>query len=82
MVSGETKTKVFNVATPTKFLELDLGEDNLIEIISCVDGSGQNWYEVDYLAQDKILKQTHYTDDTTRTGLFMTKAITKVELHL
>ena len=69
-VSGETKTKVFNVTTPTKFLELDLGEDNLIEIISCVDGSGQNWYEVDYLAQDKILKQTHYTDDPTRTSAY------------
>ena len=69
-VSGETKTKVFNVTTPTKFLELDLGEDNLIEIISCVDGSGQTWYEVDYLAQDKILKQTHYTDDPTRTSAY------------
>ena len=69
-VSGETKTKIFNVTTPAKFLELDLGEDNLIEIISCVDGSGQNWYEVDYLAQDKILKQTHYTDDPTRTSAY------------
>ena len=69
-VSGETKTKVFNVTTPAKFLELDLGEDNLIEIISCVDGSGQNWYEVDYLAQDKILKQTHYTNDPTRTSAY------------
>jgi len=69
-VSGQTKTKIFNVSSPTKFLEIDLGEDNLIEIISCVDGSGQNWYEVDYLAQDKILKQTHYSDDSTRTTAY------------
>ena len=69
-ISGKTKTKTFNITSPTKFLELDLGEDNLIEIISCVDGSGQNWYEVDYLAQDKILKQTHYTDDPTRTSAY------------
>jgi len=69
-VSGQTKTKIFNVSSPTKFLEIDLGEDNLIEIISCVDGSGQNWYEVDYLAQDKILKQTHYSDDSTRTNAY------------
>ena len=69
-VSGETKTKTFNISTPTKFLELDLNEDDLIEVISCVDGSGQTWYEVDYLAQDKILKQTHYTDDPTRTSAY------------
>ena len=69
-MSGQTKTKTFNITSPTKFLELDLGEDNLIEVISCVDGAGQNWYEVDYLAQDKILKQTHYTDDPTRTSAY------------
>ncbi len=69
-VSGQTKTKTFNITSPTKFLELDLGENNVIEIISCLDGAGQNWYEVDYLAQDKILKQTHYTDDSTRTSAY------------
>jgi len=42
----------------------------VIEITSCIDGAGQEWYEVDYLAQDKILKQTHYTDDPTRTSAY------------
>jgi len=69
-VSGQTKTKTFNITSPTKFLELDLGVDNLVEIISCVDGSGQSWYEVDYLSQDKVLKKTHYTDDSTRTDAY------------
>ena len=62
-VSGETKTKSFTITSPTKFLELDLGEDNVIEILNCVDSSNQRWYEVDYLAQDRILKETHYTQD-------------------
>ena len=31
-VSGKTKTKAFTITSPTKFLELDLGEDDLIEI--------------------------------------------------
>ena len=66
-VSGQTKTKSFSVSSPTKFLELDLGEDNIVEIISCEDSAGQRWYEVDYLAQDKVLKQTHYTDSTNET---------------
>ena len=69
-VSGQTKTKSFTITNPTKFLELDLGEDDVIEITSCIDGAGQEWYEVDYLAQDKILKQTHYTDDPTRTSAY------------
>ncbi len=62
-VSGETKTKSFTITSPTKFLELDLGEDNVIEVLNCVDSSGQKWYEVDYLAQDRILKESHYTQD-------------------
>jgi len=65
-VSGQTKTKSFSVSSPTKFLELDLGDDNVVEIISCIDSSGQNWYEVDYLAQEKVLKETHYSDDPNR----------------
>jgi hypothetical protein len=65
-VSGQTKTKTFTITSPTKFLELDLGEDNVIEIINCQDSSGQKWHEVDYLAQEKVLKQTHYSDDSNR----------------
>jgi len=65
-VSGKTKTKSFTISSPTKFLELDLGEDDVVEITNCQDSSGQKWYEVDYLAQDRILKETHYTDDDTR----------------
>jgi len=66
-VSGQTKTKTFSVTSPTKFLELDLNEDNVIEIIKCEDSSGQRWYEVDYLAQEKVLKETHYSDSTNDT---------------
>jgi len=69
-VSGKTKTKSFTITSPTKFLEINLGEDNLIEIIDCKDASGQKWYEVDYLAQDRILKETHYTDDAARDSAY------------
>ena len=69
-VSGQTKTKTFTITSPTKFLELDLGEDNVIEIINCQDSSGQKWHEVDYLAQEKVLKQTHYSDDNNRSTAY------------
>ena len=68
-VSGETKTKSFTITSPTKFLELDMGEDNVIEILNVTDSSGQKWYEVDYLSQERILKETHYSDNLeTETG--------------
>ena len=35
----------------------------MIDIISCVDSNNNKWYEVDYLAQDKVAISTHYTDD-------------------
>jgi len=69
-VSGQTKTKTFTISSPTKFLELDLGEDNVVEILSCTDSSGLTWYEVDYLAQEKVLKETHYSNDDNRTTAY------------
>ena len=69
-VSGETKSKSFTITSPTKFLELNLNEDNVIEILNVTDSSGQKWYEVDYLVQERILKETHYgaTDSTRANG--------------
>jgi len=69
-VSAETKTKSFTITSPTKFLELDLGVDNIVEVIDCKDASGQKWHEVDYLAQEKVLKETHYTNDSTRDNAY------------
>ena len=65
-VSGETKTKTFTIGVPTKFLKLTLDDTNVIDIISCIDSNGQNWYEVDFLAQDKVPIETHYTNDNSR----------------
>ena len=65
-VSGETKTRTFIIGAPTKFLKLKIPDINLIDIISCIDKNGNDWYEVDFLAQDKIPITTHYTQDADR----------------
>jgi len=65
-ISGETKTKSFTITSPTKFLELDLGETNVVEILDVRDSSNAKYYEVDYLAQDRILKEIHYSNDPDR----------------
>lgn len=65
-IGGERKTKTFTVGSPQKFLELKITDTNVIEIISVIDSNGNNWNEVDYLAQDKVRVDTHYTDDVNR----------------
>ena len=63
-IGGTRKTKSFTVGSPQKFLELKLVDTNIIEIISVVDSNGNNWSEVEFLAQDKVRVDTHYTDDS------------------
>lgn len=52
--SGTIITKQFSVADPIPFLSLALDETNVLKIISVVDSNNNNYYEVDYLAQDTI----------------------------
>ena len=49
-ISGQTRTTTFSVNQPQQFKRLSLSEKNVIEVISCIDSNGNNWYEVDYLA--------------------------------
>ena len=69
-ISGETKTKTFSIGTPEKFLKLTLPDLNVIEILSVKDANRNNWYEVDYLAQDKIPVSTHYITDPNRSTAY------------
>ena len=69
-VSGETKTKTFTVQAPQKFLRLTLPELNVIDIISCIDTNNNKWYEVDYLAQDFVPIETHYSEDLDRDSAY------------
>ena len=62
-ISGETKTNTFTVGSPTKFLELKLSSTNVVDIISIFDANGNQWYEVDYLAQDKVPVETSRTGE-------------------
>ena len=61
-VSATQKTMTFQVGSPEKFRKITIPDKNVIDIISCIDSNGNEWYEVDYLAQDKIPLETHYTE--------------------
>ena len=70
-VSATEKTITFQVGVPEKFKTLTIPDTNVIDIISCVDSNNNNWYEVDFLAQDKAPIQTHYTDDINRDSAYV-----------
>jgi hypothetical protein len=52
--SGTIVVKRFSITDPTPFLSLRLDETNVLKIMSVVDSNNNNYYEVDYLAQDTI----------------------------
>ena len=70
-ISGETKTKTYDISEPKKFFKLVLPESNVIEIIKITDSNGNRWYEVESLAQDKVPYERHYTSDQNRNTSYM-----------
>jgi len=69
-VSGETKTKTFTITSPQKFRRITLPETNVIDIISCKDSNNNEWYEVDFLAQDQVSVKKHYAQDELRDNAY------------
>ena len=67
-VSGETKTKTFSIGSPEKFKRITLPETNIVEILNVTDSNGNKWYKVDYLAQDKVPSEEHYSDSSRDTA--------------
>ena len=69
-VSATEKTLSFKINSPEKFKTITIPDINVIDIISCVDSNGNDWYEVDFLAQDKVPVAIHYTNDENRNSAY------------
>ena len=66
VVSGQMMSEQVTVGSFQKFARLRLNTPNISEIISVLDSDGNEYYEVDYLAQDIIYKEisnTNYKND-------------------
>ena len=72
VISAVRKTTTFNIGSPEKFLKLNINDNNIIGIEKIEDSDGNEYSEVDYLAQDTIIDEqvntlandsTLYTDD-------------------
>ncbi len=60
--SGQIVTKTFTIGNMIPFLDLYLDETNVIEIINVVDSDNNQWYQVNYLAQEMVLSDVPNTD--------------------
>jgi hypothetical protein len=52
--AGETKTTTFTVGAYEAFRKVTIPEDDVLEILKVTDTEGNEWFEVDFLAQDTI----------------------------
>ena len=66
VVSGFFSQEQMRIGAYQQFLRVRLSANNIAEVLSVVDSEGNEYFEVDYLAQDMVLKEianTTYKDD-------------------
>jgi hypothetical protein len=56
--SGEIKSKVFTLGNIEKFKTLSISDTNIIGILDITDADGNIWYEVPFLGQDTVYKDS------------------------
>ena len=63
--SGTINSTSFSFGAPTEFPTTKISTTNIAGIIDCFDSDGNEWYEVDHLAQDMVydsIKNTNIND--------------------
>ena len=61
-ISATVKTTTFTFTTPQEFATVNLIDNDIIGVLDIVDSNGNEWYEVDYLAQEMIYKSIKNTN--------------------
>ena len=60
--SGTKTSQNFSFGNAVKFDKIILNNNDVIDIISCVDSNGDKWYEVPFLAQDTVFSSVENSD--------------------
>lgn len=55
--SGTITSEFFDFGAAEKYSQIKLSNEDVIEIISCIDSDGNTWYEVDSLARDTVFDE-------------------------
>lgn len=61
-ISATINTKTYSFNEPVQFATVELNDENIIGILDCFDSDSNEWYEVDYLAQDTVYKSIKNTN--------------------
>lgn len=65
ITAGQTVSETFTVNEFQAFRQLELTNPDVLEIIDVIDSDGEEWFEVDYLAQDWVfVAQTNVNSDS------------------
>ena len=70
-ISATINSTTFAFTDPEKFATVEINDDNIINVLDIVDSDNNEWYEVDYLAQDMIydsVKNTNINDPSFSSG--------------
>lgn len=59
--AGETKSTTFTTTSYAAFKKFTIADDDVLEILSITDSEGNEWFEVDFLAQDTVFDGTANT---------------------
>jgi hypothetical protein len=66
IIAGQSKSESFPVTSFRAFRSIELSDQDISEIISVVDSDGNEWLEVDFLAQDWVFDgEVNTGDDST-----------------
>ncbi len=63
VVSGQRRQQTVSIDNYQRFLRLRVDDNNVSEILSIKDSQGNEYYQVDYLTQDVIVKEFQNTSD-------------------
>jgi hypothetical protein len=64
-ISSTVNTTTFSFGIPQQFSTVEIAGENIAGILDIFDNNGNQWYEVDYLAQDTVfdsIKNTNVND--------------------
>ena len=64
-ISSTVNTTTFSFGIPQQFSTVEIAGENIVGILDIFDNNGNQWYEVDYLAQDTVfdsIKNTNVND--------------------
>lgn len=65
VIAGTVNQQTFTFGDPQKFASVTLPETNITHIISVIDSDGNEWTEVEYLAQDTIIEDSEVSYSNT-----------------